>query len=115
MDPLFPVIVNARLAHDERNNRKTTAFSPDAKTFYCFFNLQHAPDSTVIKGVWVLVSAQGYSPNSKIDSHEFTGGNDQHFFKLDRSPSVNAWPVGSYRIDLYIDGMQAASLSFEVR
>ena len=113
--PLFPVIVNAHLAQDAGDTRKATAFSPNQRTFYCFFSLQNALENTVVTGVWVLVSAEGYDANSQIDSAEITGGDDDYFFSLDRSPSVSAWPVGRYRIDLYIDGTQAASVSFEVR
>jgi hypothetical protein len=113
--PLFPIIVNAHMAHDAADTRKTRAFSPNERTFYCFFSLQNAPKSTVVTGVWVLVSAKGYDANSQIDSAEITGGDDNFYFSLDRSPSVNAWPVGRYRIDLYIDGAQAATVDFEVR
>lgn len=115
MAQLLPVIVNARLAHDERNNRKTTSFSPDEKTFYCFFNLRNAPSGAVMTGVWILVSAPGFEPNSQIGAADLIRSDGQHFFKLDRSPSVSAWPVGKYRLDLYLDGTQAESLSFEVR
>jgi predicted small secreted protein len=106
-------ITNAHMARDIDDLDQSDVFSPSDPTFYCFFDLNNAPDSTVVKGVWTLVSAEGYESNSEIDSAEVTGSDDYYYFSLDRS--TDAWPVGTYKIDLYIDGSLVETLEFEVQ
>ena len=106
-------ITNAHMARDIDDLDQTNVFSPSDSAFYCFFDLNNAPDSTVVKGVWTLVSAEGYEANSEIDSAEVTGSDDTYYFSLDRS--ADEWPVGTYKIDLYIDGSLVETLEFEVQ
>jgi hypothetical protein len=106
-------ITNAHMATDESDATQTTVYSPGTQTFYCFFDLNNAPDSTVVKGVWTLVSAEGYGANSEIDSAEITGSDDSYYFSLDRS--ADEWPVGQYKIDLYIDGKLVETVEFQVQ
>jgi hypothetical protein len=106
-------ITNAHMATDESDSTHTTVYSPDTATFYCFYDLNNAPDDTVVKGVWTLVSAEGYEPNSEIDSAEITGSDDSYYFSLDRAADV--WPVGQYKIDLYINDKLAETVEFQVQ
>jgi hypothetical protein len=75
--------------------------------------LNNAPDSTVVKGVWTAVSAEGVDPNYEIDSAEITGGDNTYYFSL--GGSTDPWPVGKYKIDLYIDGNMVQTVEFEVQ
>jgi hypothetical protein len=106
-------IQNAHLSTDVNDSAQTTSYVPSDKTFYCFFDLKNAPESTVVKGTWTLVSAEGFSPNTEIDSAEVTGSDNTYYFSLDRS--ADAWPVGQYKIDLYIDGKLVQTVDFEVK
>lgn len=106
-------ITNAHMATDESDATQTTVYAPSTPTFYCFYDLNNAPDSTVVKGVWTLVSAEGYDANSEIDSAEITGSDDSYYFSLDRA--ADEWPVGQYKIDLYIDGKLVETVEFQVQ
>jgi hypothetical protein len=106
-------ITNAHMASDVDDTNQTTVFSPSDPTFYCFFDLNNAPDSTVVKSVWTAVSAEGVDPNFEIDSAEVTGGDNNYYFNLDRSADL--WPVGQYKVDLYIDAKLVQTLTFEVK
>lgn len=106
-------ITNAHLASDESDTQQVNGYSPTDLGFYCYFDLNNAPDSTVVKGVWTLVSAEGYESNSEIDSAEITGGDDTYYFSL--GGSTDPWPVGTYRIDLYVDGNLVETIEFEVQ
>ena len=106
-------ITNAHLASDESDTQQVDGYSPTDLGFYCYFDLNNAPDSTVVKGVWTLVSAEGYESNSEIDSAEITGGDDTYYFSL--GGSTDPWPVGTYRIDLYVDGNLVETIEFEVQ
>ena len=106
-------ITNAHMASDKDDTEQTTVYAADTPAFFCYFDLNNSPDSTVVKGTWTLVSGEGYESNSEIDSAEITGGSNTYYFSLDRSG--DSWPVGKYKIDLYIDGKLVQTVEFEVQ
>jgi hypothetical protein len=106
-------ITNAHMATDESDTTQTAVYSPSTPTFFCFYDLNNAPDGTVVKGVWTLVSAEGYEANSEIDSAEITGSDDSYYFSLDRAADV--WPIGQYKIDLHINGNLVETVEFQVQ
>jgi len=108
-------IQDAHMARDFDDTDRTNVFSPSDEYFYCFFSLRNAPDSTVVRGEWILVSADGYESNSPIDVGEITSGDEELYFSLQRSSSVDAWPAGQYKLDLYIDDNLVQTLNFEVQ
>jgi hypothetical protein len=111
--PVPPNITNAHMASDVDDAKQSNVYSPSDKTFYCFLDLSNAPATTVLKGVWTLVFAEGYDPNSEIDTAEITGGDNNYHFYLDRS--ADPWPVGKYKIDLYVDNNLAQTIEFDVK
>ena len=106
-------ITNAHMSTDESDSTQTTVYSPNTATFYCFYDLNNAPEDTVVRGVWTLVAAEGFESNSEIDSAEITGSDDSYYFSLDRA--ADEWPVGQYKIDLYINGNLVETVNFEVQ
>jgi len=106
-------ITNAHMALDESDSQTVSAYTPEAPSFYCYFDLNNAPDDTVVKGTWTLVSAEGYDPNQEIDSAEITGGDDTYYFSLGGGEGL--WPVGQYKIDLYLNGELVQTVNFEVK
>jgi hypothetical protein len=106
-------ISNAHMSLDETDTQQVTSYSPDSPAFYCYFDLNNAPDDTVVKGVWALVSADGYDPNQEIDSAEITGSNQTYYFSL--GGSTDPWPIGQYKIDLYLNSELVQTITFEVQ
>jgi hypothetical protein len=106
-------ISNAHMSLDETDTQQVTSYSPDSPAFYCYFDLNNAPDDTVVKGVWALVSADGYDPNQEIDSAEITGSNQTYYFSL--GGSIDPWPIGQYKIDLYLNSELVQTITFEVQ
>ncbi len=105
-------IDNAHMSADEADTQQTTSYAPDAPAFYCYFDLNNAPDDTVVKGTWTLVSAEGYDPNQEIDSAEITGSDNTYYFSL--GGGEDPWPVGQYKIDLYLNGELVQTVNFSV-
>jgi hypothetical protein len=106
-------ISNAHMAVDEADSAETTVYAPDALSFFCYYDLNNAPEETVVKGVWTLISAEGYDPNQEIDSAEVTGGDNTYYFALDRG--AEPWPVGQYKIDLYLNDELVETVNFDVQ
>jgi hypothetical protein len=104
-------ISNAWMSTDKEGNSKTATFSPD-QIFYAQVELKNAPDDTKVKASWTAVSVEGTEPNKAIDSAEITSGDGLVHFNLENNGS---WPVGQYKVDLYLNDALAKTLTFEVR
>ena len=104
-------IASARLTTDEGGAQETTVFAQD-QIFYCIVELANAPDDTVVKAVWTAVSVQDTDPNLLIDEAELTSGDGTLTFNLTND---GLWPVGTYKVDLYLNDKLDRTLEFEVR
>lgn len=104
-------IGDAWLATDEAGDNRATVFSQDA-TFNLFVELNNAPDDTQLKVSWIAVNAEGMDPNSVVYETEYTSGDDTIRFYLEND---DLWPIGSYKVDIYLNSTLDRSLSFEVQ
>lgn len=104
-------ISDAWLATDEKGDSRTTVFSP-SDTFNLFLELKNAPEDTALKVSWYAVKAEGEEANTLIHETEYKSSDDTIRFYLTND---QAWPVGSYKVDVYLNGKLDKSLSFEVQ
>lgn len=104
-------INEAYMAQDEAGTEKTTVYPQDS-VFYCIVTLANAPDDTTLKAVWTAVEAQDTDPNLKIDEVTTTMGDGTVPFTLTND---NLWPVGKYKIDLYLNDELKQTIDFEVQ
>jgi hypothetical protein len=91
----------------------TTVFAPSDLTIHLVVKVANAPDDTTVKAVWQIGQVEGYDPgiidettltlDSGQDSIDFTLANDQ------------LWPVGKYKVDLYLDDKLDRTLEYEVQ
>ena len=86
-------------------------FTPD-EIFYCVVDLANAPDDTTAKAAWSVVEAEGVEPNYPIDEAELTSGDADLHFELSNDM---LWPVGKYKVELYLNGELDQTLEFEVQ
>ena len=104
-------IGDAWLSSDEAGDNRTTTFPQDA-TFNLFVELKNAPDDTQLKVSWIAVNAEGTDPNFVIYETDYTSSDDTIRFYLEND---DLWPVGSYKVDIYLNGTLDRSLPFEVQ
>lgn len=104
-------IADAWMSTDADGANRTTVYAQDA-TFYAQADLRNAPDGTVIRGVWTAVNAQDTEPNLVISEAELETGSATVTFDLTND---NLWPIGTYQIDLYLDGTLTSTVQFEVQ
>ena len=105
-------ISSAKMATDSEGAQETTVFKPD-QTFYCIVELANAPDDTKLKAVWTAVEVEGEDPNLLIDEAEITA-EEGNVFTFDLTNN-GLWPVGKYKVDLYLNDKQDRTLEFEVQ
>ncbi|MEZ4515063.1 MAG: trypsin-like peptidase domain-containing protein [Chloroflexota bacterium] len=105
-------IQQAMLAKDNTGSQTTTVFAPD-DTFYAIVNLANAPDDTKVKAVWTAVDVgDAAAPNYLLDEVELTSGDGLLTFDMNND---GAWPAGSYKVDLYLNGELDRTLDFRVQ
>lgn len=104
-------IADAWMATDAEGSLRTTTYSQD-DVFYAHADVRNAPEGTVVKGVWTAVEAHDTEPDFVIAETELETGSTVVTFDLTND---NLWPVGSYKIDLYLNGTLASTVVFEVR
>jgi hypothetical protein len=104
-------IKNAWTAQDEEGNQPTTVFAQD-EIFYLVVDLANAPGDTVVKATWTAVDVEGEAPNTALDENEVTSGDDTLYFNLTND---QLWPVGKYKVDIYLNDKLDRTLDFEVQ
>jgi len=105
-------ISSAKMFADSEGTQETTVFAPD-QTFYCIVELANAPNDTKLKAVWTAVEADGEEPNLLIDEAEIIAKEGNEFtFNLTNN---GLWPVGKYKVDLYLNDKLDRTLEFEVQ
>lgn len=103
-------VADAWMSTDEAGEERTTTFAQDA-VFYAKVDLQNAPDTTLLEGVWIEVEADGQEPNLEIERTQIETGSNLVTFQLQMP---NPWPLGVYAFDLYLDEELERRLDFTV-
>ena len=104
-------IGNAWLATDEKGATHTTVYSQDA-TFNLFVELKNAPSDMQLKAIWIAVNADGLAPNSVIHETDYISNKQLIRFYLANDVP---WAPGSYKVDIFLNGIVDKSLAFEVK
>jgi hypothetical protein len=91
----------------------TTVFAQDDQTIHLVVKVANAPSDTTVKAVWQIVQVEGYDP-SVIDETSLTldSGQDSVDFTLSND---QLWPVGKYKVDLYLNDKLDRTLEYEVQ
>jgi len=111
-----PRIASAFLA-EQKDGKRVSAFKPDSQYIYVMFTLADAPRGTLVRCLWFAEKVEVAPPDYKLyESQVRMGGggvNNQGNCWISR-PN-NGWPVGRYRVELYIAERKASLLRFNVR
>ena len=105
-------IDSAWMATDESGNTPTAVFSQDA-VFFAMVDLKNASDETKLKAVWTAVDAEDTDPNFVITETEFTSGDGLIHFQLENTDFL--WPIGQYKVDIYLNDALDQTLTFSVQ
>jgi hypothetical protein len=107
-------VSNFRTALDKDGKEVTSTFSP-SDVIYAVTDLASAPRGAKIEVKWIAINAADTEPNFQFDSQTieitdeiFTGTT---FFQLSND---EPWPVGQYRVDLYLNDTLVESVEFNV-
>ncbi len=110
-EPRFERIVmtdNAKVEKDKRS------FTPTTPKIFLVARLADVPAGAKVSGVWIAEKIQGAPPNYKLDSTDLTVSKQMNRVTYSLFKPNDGWPVGSYRVELFIDGKPAGKASFKV-
>lgn len=105
-------IRDAYIAHDVNGQMEKNSTFSQNEVFFCIVDLANSPFDTSISAAWYAVDAEGVEPNTFIDEAEVITESGELTFDL---ANDTLWPVGTYKVDLSLNGELDQSLEFEVK
>ena len=108
-----PGVSNIRMTTDDGGETTTTTYSP-TDDFYVFFDANSIETGTLFEGQWFALNIEGEDPNTPFSTIEYNleEGVSTVYFQL---YSDVDWPVGNYRVDVYMDGAKVGEAQFSVQ
>jgi outer membrane usher protein FimD/PapC len=112
----MPSIESATLAKGVDQNEPvdpTSVFAPSDLELHLVVKVADAVEGTSLKAVWSVVDVQDYTPEV-IDEVPYTlsGGENVADFTLSND---QPWPVGKYKVELYLNDQLVQTLEYEVQ
>lgn len=110
-----PTVSNIRLTKDQAGKTTTTTYAP-GDAFFVYADLSGLTKGSVVEAKWYAVNAQGLNPNSMLNDSIYTyeSGVATVYFQLTTSDGGD-WPIGTYMVELYLDGTKVGGQSFTVQ
>jgi hypothetical protein len=100
---------------DEKDGDVSDTFAPTTPKIYLHAGLVDMPAGTKLSSTWIAEDTHGAAPpNYKIDSVEFEVGSIVNVATFSLSKPNAGWPVGTYRVDLFINGQASGTAHFKV-
>jgi len=99
-----------------KGSKRTTTFSADAPRISAFWESQNLGFGDTIGVIWIAEEVGGASPKeTEIRRAEYRVFKQEKVgeFSLSR-PAGKTWPVGKYRVELYINGAIADVVKFTI-
>ena len=114
IDKLLPGTVSLHLAGDCRGTG--TEIVPDTPKIYCAFKTQGAKSGTPVRGAWIAVDVGDIMPpNYKIAEATLTLTDTIHNGMFNVSEPNTGFPVGKYRVEIYVGDDLAKTIPFTVK
>ncbi len=110
-----PTVSNIRMTTDSSGATSTASYAP-GDAFYVFADLKGLSKGSVVEAKWYAVNAQGIDQNQVINTsdYDYEPGIGYVYFQLTTSDGT-AWPTGTYRVELYLDGAKVGEQGFTVQ
>jgi hypothetical protein len=108
-----PGATNFYMATDEAGTNRTNVFST-TDDFYVFFDVTGIEPGTGFQSRWYALNIEGEDPNVPFQTidYAYEEGIGNIYFQLTNS---GGWPVGNYRVEVYMDGTEVGEQEFSVQ
>lgn len=111
--PAEPTASNFYMATDEAGANQTTVFSP-TDDFFVHFDVAGIEAGTPFQSRWYALDIEGEDPNVPLQTIDYTyqEGIRNIYFQL---TNANGWPVGNYKVEIYMNGTKVGEQLFSVQ
>ena len=108
-----PGASNIRMATDDTGGTATTVYAP-TDAFFVFFDVNAIEPGTAFESRWYVLNYEGQDPNEpfKTIAYSYEEGNTLIYFQL---TSDVEWPVSTYRVEIYMNGVKVGEQQFDVQ
>ncbi len=111
-----PTFSNVRTAKDQDGTQPSTTFGV-TDTIYVVGDLANGVAGNQITSRWYAENVPGVDPNFFIDeavvdvTEETFNGTIYFFFE----PPTDGWPTGTYKVEVYFNGVPTGTVNFTVQ
>lgn len=108
-----PQVSDVYLARDEDGLDRVTTFAQE-DTLYAIVELINPSPTANLKAVWSVILAEGAGPGELLNETEITTTASEDFIRF-RLGNDNLWPVGAYKVELFLNGSPITTLEFDIQ
>ncbi len=113
--PAGPHFKLAIITNDKYSQDEKSVFGPDAPKVFAVYRVVAGPGLKV-KAVWTAEKVAGLEPKTKIIENPETtfSAKGEYISSFTCSRPPQGWPLGTYSVGLYMDGVLKKTLGFRV-
>ena len=106
-------VSNFFMATDEAGTNVTNVFAPTDE-FYVFFDVSGVESGTNFQSRWYALDIEGEDPDVPFQTvdYSYEEGIGNIYFHLTNS---DGWPVGNYKVEIFMDGTEVGEQEFSVQ
>lgn len=110
-----PTLSNVRVTSDEAGENATTTFGT-FDTVYVVGDLANAVEGNQVTTRWFTENVPGYEANFFIDESTIDIGTEPiGFVYFYFPPQADGWPVGTYKVEVFFNGVLNSTVNFTVQ
>ena len=111
--PAEPTASNFYMATDQEGNNRTTVFS-STDDFFVHFDVAGIEVGTPFQSRWYVLDVEGQDPNTPFQTidYAYEEGIGNIYFQL---TNADGWPVGNYKVEIYMNGTKVGEQLFSVQ
>ena len=108
-----PGASNFYMATDKEGTNRTTVFSP-TDDFYVFFDVAGVDTGTNFQSRWYGLDIEGEDPNVPFQTIDYAYEENisNIYFQL---TNAEGWPVGNYKVEIYMNDEKVGEQQFSVQ
>lgn len=110
-----PTLSNVRVTSDEAGENPTTTFGT-FDTVYVVGDLASAVEGNQVTSRWYAENVPGVDPNFFIDESTIDIGTDPiDFVYFYFEPPADGWPAGTYKVEVFFNGVLNSTVNFTIQ
>lgn len=92
----------------------TDVFNKDTPEIFCTVKVSNAPPDTEIKAVWIYIEGEVKNLKDYVIGEWSTRAGDSRYMYASLTRPDNGWPLGSYKVVIYVNDKEEISVPFTI-